>query len=250
MNNLTKPLVEGFFDTRTSTITYVASCPDTQQAVIIDAVLDFDAASGRTFTESADKVLAYVREKDLHVAWLLETHAHADHLSGAPYMRRELEVGIAIGSHIKDVRDVFKPVFNLQNLSEEPNEFQHLWQDGESFRIGNLDCEVMHTPGHTPACLTYRIGDALFVGDTAVPAAIFQVAMPAPCTTRSSAFCHNRTITGFSSGTITSRAAARLPSRQVSRRKRPGASISRTVPTRRASSPCARPGTRPSTCRS
>lgn len=166
MDNLTKPLVEGFFDERTSTITYVVSCPDTKQAVIIDSVLDFDSASGRTFTESTDKVLGYIRDKGLQVSWLLETHAHADHLSGAPYMRRELGVGIAIGSHIKDVRDVFKPVFNLQNLSDEPNEFQHLWQDGESFKIGNLDCEVMHTPGHTPACLTYRIGDALFVGDT------------------------------------------------------------------------------------
>lgn len=106
MNNLTKPIVEGFFDERTSTITYVVSCPDTKQAVIIDSVLDFDSASGRTFTESTDKVLGYIRDKDLQVSWLLETHAHADHLSGAPYMRRELGVGIAIGSHIKDVRDV------------------------------------------------------------------------------------------------------------------------------------------------
>jgi len=166
MDNLTKPLVEGFFDKRTSTITYVASCPETKKAVIIDSVLDFDARSGRTFTESADRVLAYVEEKELDVLWLLETHAHADHLSGAPYLRRKLGVGIAIGSHIKDVRDVFKPIFNLKDLSEEPNEFEHLWQDGDTFEVGKLHCEVMHTPGHTPACLTYRIGDALFVGDT------------------------------------------------------------------------------------
>ena len=161
-----KPDVTGFFDPATYTITYVVADPETGHAAIVDPVLDFDPKSGRTSTESADKVLAFVKEKGLTVDWLLETHAHADHLSGAHHIRDQIGGKIAIGAHIKDVQKVFKGIFNMKDLKTDGHEFDHLFEDGETFRIGNLEGRVMHTPGHTPACITYVIGDAAFVGDT------------------------------------------------------------------------------------
>ncbi|WEN42290.1 putative metallo-hydrolase [Thauera sp. GDN1] len=158
--------IRSFFDAATNTVTHVVSDPATARAAIIDSVLDYDPKSGRTSRASADAVIAYVRQAGLHVDWVLETHAHADHLSAAPYLKRQLGGRIAIGVHIRQVQAVFKDVFNARDMNSDGAEFDHLFEDGERFRIGELEVEVMHTPGHTPACLTYVVGQDAFVGDT------------------------------------------------------------------------------------
>jgi glyoxylase-like metal-dependent hydrolase (beta-lactamase superfamily II) len=160
------PDVQAFHDTDTFTITYVVSDPATGVAAIIDPVLDYDPNSGRTSTASADAVLAYVNENKLRVAWILETHVHADHLSGAPYLREKVGGKAAIGDHVTNVQETFKGVFNLKDLATDGSQFDHLFADGEKFNIGDIEARVMATPGHTPACITYVIGDAAFVGDT------------------------------------------------------------------------------------
>lgn len=162
-----KPDIQSFFDPDTFTVSYVVSDPATRMAAIVDSVLDFNPNSGRTNTTSADRIVSYVRENGLRVEWLLETHAHADHLSGAPYLRGILGGRIGIGEHIRDVQKVFKPVFNAEtDFATDGRQFDHLFTDGEEFRIGQFSGHVMHTPGHTPACVVYVIGDAAFVGDT------------------------------------------------------------------------------------
>ncbi len=158
--------IKSFFDPATSTVTHVVSDPATARAAIIDSVLDYDPKAGRTSRDSADKVIAYVREAGLSVEWLLETHAHADHLSAAPYLKAKLGGRIGIGAHIREVQATFKKIFNAGDMNTEGREFDHLFEDGERFTIGELEVEVMHTPGHTPACLTYRVGKDAFVGDT------------------------------------------------------------------------------------
>jgi len=163
---MTQPTVRGFFDDATFTITYVVSDPDAQRAVVIDPVLDFDAASGRTSTTSADDVIAYIADNDLDIDWILETHVHADHLTGAPYLREKLGAKTAIGDNVTTVQEVFKGVFNLKDLSTDGSQFDHLFADGNTFAVGNIDGRVIATPGHTPACVTYVVGDAAFVGDT------------------------------------------------------------------------------------
>jgi glyoxylase-like metal-dependent hydrolase (beta-lactamase superfamily II) len=160
------PVIQTFFDPATFTATHVVSCPITKQAAVIDSVLDFEASSGRTGSESADRVLAYLRDERLTVAWLLETHAHADHLSAAPYLKVHVGGRIAIGTHIREVQGVFKQVFNAKDMNSDGSQFDHLFEDGETFGIGKLQARVLHTPGHTPACVTYLIGDDAFVGDT------------------------------------------------------------------------------------
>jgi glyoxylase-like metal-dependent hydrolase (beta-lactamase superfamily II) len=160
------PAVHAFHDTDTFTITYVVSDPATGAAVIVDPVLDYDPNSGRTSTTSADEVIAYVNENKLSVAWILETHVHADHLSGAPYLRDKTGGKTAIGSHITTVQETFKSVFNLKDLATDGSQFDHLFADGETFSVGDIKAHVIATPGHTPACITYVIGDAAFVGDT------------------------------------------------------------------------------------
>jgi glyoxylase-like metal-dependent hydrolase (beta-lactamase superfamily II) len=158
--------IKTFFDPTTFTATHVVSCPGTRRAAVIDSVLDYDPKSGRTSTSSAEKVLAYVQQQGLTVDWHLETHAHADHLSAAPWLRERLGGRIAIGAHIQQVQKVFKGVFNAPDISGDGREFDHLFQGGDTFSIGDLTVEVLHTPGHTPACVTYRVGDDAFVGDT------------------------------------------------------------------------------------
>jgi glyoxylase-like metal-dependent hydrolase (beta-lactamase superfamily II) len=141
--------------------------PDGRQCAIVDAVLDYDQAAGRTHTEFADNVAAFVREQGLEVEWILETHAHADHLSAAPYLRQQLGGRIGIGAHITDVQRLFKDLFNLEKtFNTDGSQFDHLFEEGERFAIGKLAGHVLYTPGHTPACITYVIGDAAFVGDT------------------------------------------------------------------------------------
>jgi glyoxylase-like metal-dependent hydrolase (beta-lactamase superfamily II) len=153
--------------TATWTLTHVLHAGVGSACAIIDSVLDYDPKSGRTRTESADKVVAYVRQHQLQVQWILETHAHADHLSAAPYLRAQLGGKIAIGEHIKHVQGVFKEVFNLEpDFKLDGSQFDHLFADGETIQVGQLQGQVMHVPGHTPACVAYRFDDIAFVGDT------------------------------------------------------------------------------------
>jgi len=163
---MAKPNVTPFFDEATFTVTYVVSDPATGRAAVIDPVLDFDLASGRTSTTSADRVIAFATDNDLGIDWILETHVHADHLSGAPYIREKLGGKAAIGRDVTAVQETFKGVFNLKDLATDGSQFEHLFTDAETFSIGELDGHIIATPGHTPACITYVIGDAAFVGDT------------------------------------------------------------------------------------
>jgi glyoxylase-like metal-dependent hydrolase (beta-lactamase superfamily II) len=165
-NLMSKPDVTAFFDEATFTITYVVADPTTRRAAVVDPVLDFDPASGRTSTKSADEVIAFVKNENLEIDWILETHVHADHLSGAPYLQEQLGGKTAIGANVTAVQDTFKSVFNLKNLATDGSQFDHLFADDESFDIGATAGRVIATPGHTPACITYVIGDAAFVGDT------------------------------------------------------------------------------------
>ena len=161
-----KPDVTGFFDETTGTISHVVAAPDGAVA-IIDSVLDYDPISARTSTQSADKLIAFVRGRGLTVEWILETHAHADHLSAAGYLKDELGGRVAIGERITEVQATFKKLFNIEDgFAANGSEFDHLFGDGEPFRIGALEARAMSTPGHTPACATYIVGDAAFVGDT------------------------------------------------------------------------------------
>lgn len=161
------PDIKAFFDPATYTVSYVVADPRTLECAIIDSVLDFDAKSGRTGTHSAAQIVDYVRQRGLAVRWILETHAHADHLSAAQYLKETLGGTVAIGEHITDVQRIFGKAFNLPpDFSPDGSQFDHLFRDGETFMLGELPARVMHTPGHTPACATYLVGDAAFVGDT------------------------------------------------------------------------------------
>ena len=162
-----RPLVQPFLDEDTETWSYVIYDRDGGSAAVIDAVLDFDQASGRTSTDGAEKIVEFVRAKDLTVEWVLETHAHADHLSAAPFIREQLGGKIAIGDHIRQVQGIFREVFNLEKeFLVDGSQFDHLFHDGDTFNIGELEGRVIYVPGHTPADMAWLIGDALFVGDT------------------------------------------------------------------------------------
>ena len=159
--------IESFFDPATSTYSYVVSDAETRQCALIDSVLDYDAASGRTSLDSAQRLVDYVRDNNLIVQWLLETHVHADHLSAAHWLRDQLGGSLAIGAQITVVQDVFGKLFNAgPDFAHDGRQFDHLFADGESFQVGNISARAIHTPGHTPACMAYVIGDAVFVGDT------------------------------------------------------------------------------------
>ena len=162
-----KPDVRVFFDPATWTLTYIVKDPNSSSCAIIDSVLDYEAASGRTKTEGADKVIAMIQSEGLAVEWILETHVHADHLSAAPYLHNKLGGKIGIGAHIIDVQNIFGNLFNAEpEFRRDGSQFDHLFTDGDAFSIGGLTATAIHTPGHTPACMTYHVGDALFVGDT------------------------------------------------------------------------------------
>ncbi len=160
------PHVQGFFDPATFTVSYVVHDPATKKAAIIDPVLDFTPRNGRTSTQSADALLRYVDENDLTLEWLLETHAHADHLSAAHYLHEKTGAPIVIGALITDVQQVFGALFEADDMKPDGGDFGRLVSEGETLPLGNLGISVLHTPGHTPACVTYLIGDAAFVGDT------------------------------------------------------------------------------------
>ena len=162
-----KPNVKAFFDPATWTVSYVVFDRQGGRAAIVDSVLDYDPKSGRTRTTSAEKLVRFVKETHLTVDWILETHAHADHMSAAQYLRAQLGGKIAIGAAITQVQKVFKGVFNLEPAFQtDGSQFDHLLQDGESFAIGDLTGKAIAVPGHTPACMAYQVGDAVFVGDT------------------------------------------------------------------------------------
>lgn len=167
MTDSLKPQIQGIFDPATWTVTYVVYEKEGTACAIIDSVLDYDPKSGRTRTDSADKVIEFVRQKQLKVEWILETHAHADHLTAAPYLKQKLGGKTAIGDHITAVQQVFKGIFNLEpGFATNGSQFDQLLKDGETFRFGALTGTTMYVPGHTPACVAFRIGDAVFVGDT------------------------------------------------------------------------------------
>jgi glyoxylase-like metal-dependent hydrolase (beta-lactamase superfamily II) len=161
-----KPVIDAFFDEATFTVTYLVSDPASGRAAIVDPVRDYDHRSGKASTESADRVLAKAATRGLAVDWILETHAHADHLTAAPYLKAKTGAKVVIGEHIREVQKIFKKVFNAADVSEDGREFDRLVGDGERLPLGALEIEVMHLPGHTPADVAYRIGDAVFVGDT------------------------------------------------------------------------------------
>jgi len=159
--------VEAFFDPATFTYSYVVSDPSSGQCALVDPVLDYDPASGRTAHHSADRLIAHVREHQLSVQWILETHVHADHLSAGHYLKEQLGGTLAIGDRITVVQDTFGRLFNVEpEFATDGRQFDHLFHDGETFRVGTIEARAIHTPGHTPACMTYLIGDAAFVGDT------------------------------------------------------------------------------------
>ena len=167
MSDTLNPIVNGIYDDATCTVTYVVYEKDSSACAIIDSVLDYDPKSGRTSTDSADKVIAFVQEKKLNVQWILETHAHADHLTAAAYLKVRLGGKTAIGDHITAVQDVFKGVFNLEaSFQVDGKQFDYLLKAEEVFAIGNLTAKALYVPGHTPACVAYQVGDAVFVGDT------------------------------------------------------------------------------------
>jgi glyoxylase-like metal-dependent hydrolase (beta-lactamase superfamily II) len=162
-----RPVVKSFFDDATFTVSHVVHDPVTKKAALIDSVLDFDPASGRTSHASADALVAWVEAEDLTIEWLLETHAHADHLSAAPYLQEKLGGRLAIGHEILTVQDVFGKIFNEgTEFRRDGSQFDQLFNDGDRFTVGTLEATVLHVPGHTPACLAYVIGDAVFPGDT------------------------------------------------------------------------------------
>ena len=163
---MTNPAIRAFFDEPTNTVSYLVWDPATKRGAVIDPVLDFDLTSGEADVRSAEAILAAAREEGVTVEWVLETHAHADHLSAAPFIKQETGAKIGIGEHIKDVQKIFRPMFMADDVKADGSDFDRLFSDGETVSLGELAVEVVHVPGHTPADLAYKIGDAVFVGDT------------------------------------------------------------------------------------
>jgi glyoxylase-like metal-dependent hydrolase (beta-lactamase superfamily II) len=162
----TRPVIEAFFDEPTNTVSYLLADPASHEAVVIDPVLDFDLSSGEAGSGSAERILQFATDRGWRITRVLETHAHADHLSAAPYFKAKVGAQIGIGEHIRDVQKIFRPVFAVDDLQTDGSDFDHLFRDGERFGIGALEVEVLHVPGHTPADVAYRVEDAVFVGDT------------------------------------------------------------------------------------
>jgi len=163
---MTEPSIRAFFDEPTNTVSYLVWSPDEKRGVVIDPVLDFDPASGTVDDGSIEELLKAAEDEGIAIEWVLETHVHADHLSGAPLIKARTGAKVAIGEHVRDVQTIFRPIFGADDMKADGSDFDRLLKDGERFQAGGLDIEVMHTPGHTPACVSYKIGDAVFVGDT------------------------------------------------------------------------------------
>ena len=164
---MSRPTVKAFFDNDTNTVSYVVTDPQTRRCAIVDSVLDYDPKAGRTRHDSASQIVAYVKQEALTVEWLLETHVHADHLSAAPWIQEQVGGKLAIGEHIRTVQETFGKVFNAgTEFARDGRQFDHLFADGDTYQVGNIEARAIHTPGHTPACMSHVIGDAVFVGDT------------------------------------------------------------------------------------
>ncbi|WP_158671129.1 MBL fold metallo-hydrolase, partial [Bradyrhizobium guangdongense] len=163
---MSRPIIQSFFDEPTNTVSYLVGDPATKRAAIIDPVLDYDHSSGEADTRSVEAMLKAAEDAGNTIEWVLETHAHADHLSGAPFIKAKTGAKIGIGEHIKDVQRIFRPIFNATDVKTDGSDFDHLFRDGERFKVGELEVEVLYTPGHTPADISYKIEDAVFVGDT------------------------------------------------------------------------------------
>ncbi|MBB10708.1 MAG: MBL fold metallo-hydrolase [Alcanivorax sp.] len=164
---MSRPTVKAFFDNDTNTVSYVVTDPQTRRCAIVDSVLDYDPKAGRTRHDSASQIVAYVKQEALTVEWLLETHVHADHLSAAPWIQEQVGGKLAIGEHIRTVQETFGKVFNAgTEFSRDGRQFDHLFADGDTYQVGNIEARAIHTPGHTPACMSHVIGYAVFVGDT------------------------------------------------------------------------------------
>ncbi|MET4699182.1 glyoxylase-like metal-dependent hydrolase (beta-lactamase superfamily II) [Constrictibacter sp. MBR-5] len=161
-----RPEIRAFFDEPTNTVSYLVADPETREAAVIDPVLDYDHKAGEVDTRSVEAILRAAAAEGWRIVWALETHAHADHLSGAPYIKGRTGARVGIGAHIRDVQRIFRPIFNMPEGEAEASDFDALFDDCQRFHIGALEVEVLHTPGHTPADISYRIGDAVFVGDT------------------------------------------------------------------------------------
>ena len=161
-----RPIIHSFFDLPTNTVTYLVADPATKRAAVIDPVLDYDHKSGKASVASADVVLNKAHDEGLTIDWVVETHVHADHLSGAPYIKLKTGAKVVISENIRKVQQIFRPIFNALDVSGEGSEFDRLVRDGDTFKIGSLNCDVIATPGHTPACMSFKIDDAVFVGDT------------------------------------------------------------------------------------
>jgi glyoxylase-like metal-dependent hydrolase (beta-lactamase superfamily II) len=159
--------VKAFFDPQSNTISYVVKDPDSTSCAVIDAVMEFDYAAGRLSYDAADEIIADIKARGLTLEWIIETHVHADHLSGAPYIQRELGAKIGIGEHVQTVQDTFGKIFNEgTEFARDGSQFDALFKDGDTYKVGSLICSAIHTPGHTPACMVHLIGDAAFAGDT------------------------------------------------------------------------------------
>ena len=164
---MSRPEVKAFFDHDTNTISYVVTDPQSRHCAIVDSVLDYDPSAGRTRHTSAEQIVNYVKQESLTVDWLLETHVHADHLSAAPWIQQQVGGQLAIGEHISTVQETFSKIFNAgTEFARDGSQFDHLFKDGETYKVGNLQARAIHTPGHTPACMSHVIGDSVFVGDT------------------------------------------------------------------------------------
>jgi len=166
MNGDARPVIRVFFDEPTNTVSYLIADPVLKRAAVIDPVLDYDHKEGSVDVRSVEAMLQVAASEGWSIDWALETHAHADHLSGSPYIKAKTGARIGIGEHIKDVQKIFRPIFNAIDLKTDGSDFDHLFADGEHFQIGSLDAEVLYTPGHTPADISYKVGDAVFIGDT------------------------------------------------------------------------------------
>jgi hypothetical protein len=208
----TMPEIKAFFDEPTNTVSYLVADPQTRQAAVIDPVLDYDHRSGKADVRSADTILKYAADQGFTIAWVLETHAHADHLSGAPYIKTNTGAKVAIGEHIKDVQRIFRPVFNVDDVSGDGSEFDKLLADGETLRIGNLVVEAIYTPGHTPACMPTRCSLAIRCScrTTAPPAPISRAGMRVRSTGRSTSYWRCRRKRGCSCAMTTRRQAATI----------------------------------------
>lgn len=160
------PEIRAFFHEGTNTVSYLVWNPQTKRGAVVDPVLDFDHKSGKAATTSADAILQVAEEQGVTIEWVLETHVHADHLTSSRYIKMKTGAKVGIGEHIRDVQRIFRPVFNLDDVSDDGREFDRLFADGETFDVGGMEVEVIYTPGHTPACIAYSFGEAVFVGDT------------------------------------------------------------------------------------